>query len=480
MCVRGKSPPYLATPRRDRGPATSRLSALGKASLPPIQHTSALRTRQQRFSLFSAVVTLVQNPDYERHLYCTRDLDNTSTKVLSRVHKIAMAEIDSPPSQSQRDPRIDALRGLALVVMTWDHLPNPWRQYTYQSFGFVSAAEVFVFLSGTVTAWVYGRYLIREGSDASTGRALRRVRLLYFVHIALLTIFFAANQMAPEHSEATFAWDSWKAWIQGATFIFQPALLDILPMYCLFIAVAPLLLKQLSCGRSSMVLAISAGIWVIAQFPGNVPYFMGAFNPLAWQLLFVCGMMLSFPAVMQRKTKLPRPRFAIAVVAIVAGLFFVFRHPDFFHLALMPAQHTYSTYLTARDARSILHPFRLIDFAALAYLVWSIPRSFEDRYGKSMPYASLSFLGKHSLQVFAWSSCICFFARMIYGMVGPLSVPLRTSASILLTATLWLPAWLHARFAARSRQGMIVPSRTARLRPASRPRALVTISNRVG
>ena len=71
----------------------------------------------------------------------------------------------------QRDCRIDALRGICLIVMTCNHLPNPLHAITYQPLGFVSAAEVFVFLSGMVSAWVYGRLLITEGMQTTVWRA---------------------------------------------------------------------------------------------------------------------------------------------------------------------------------------------------------------------------------------------------------------------------------------------------------------------
>ena len=47
-----------------------------------------------------------------------------------------------------RRAELDALRGLLLVLMTITHLPTRYSVYSSQIFGFVSAAEGFVFLSG--------------------------------------------------------------------------------------------------------------------------------------------------------------------------------------------------------------------------------------------------------------------------------------------------------------------------------------------
>ena len=53
--------------------------------------------------------------------------------------------------------------------------------------------------------------------------------------------------------------------------------------------------------------------------------------------------------------------------------------------------------------RSINHPLRLINFAAFAYIIWYLPRSVDEKLERLFPVRWLRFLGRHSLQVFAWS-----------------------------------------------------------------------------
>ena len=49
----------------------------------------------------------------------------------------------------ERDVRIDFFRGLALLLIFIDHVPdNPWSFYTLKNFGFADASEVFVLLAG--------------------------------------------------------------------------------------------------------------------------------------------------------------------------------------------------------------------------------------------------------------------------------------------------------------------------------------------
>src|SRR4051794_39677505 len=55
----------------------------------------------------------------------------------------------------QRRTKLDWLRGLMLVLMTITHLPTWFSAHVGQPFGFVSAAEGFVFLSAYLVGSVY-------------------------------------------------------------------------------------------------------------------------------------------------------------------------------------------------------------------------------------------------------------------------------------------------------------------------------------
>ena len=60
-------------------------------------------------------------------------------------------------SPAKRIDGIDCWRGLALLMIFIDHLPeNVFQHVTQQNFGFSDAAEVFVFLSGVSVALAYG------------------------------------------------------------------------------------------------------------------------------------------------------------------------------------------------------------------------------------------------------------------------------------------------------------------------------------
>src|SRR5262245_50034957 len=97
-----------------------------------------------------------------------------------------------PKQQSRRDLRLDLFRGLSLLVIFIDHIPNNVLSYvTLHSIAFSDAAEVFIFISGYAAATVYGRALRRQGGIAATGQIYRRIWQLYVAHIFIFVILAA-------------------------------------------------------------------------------------------------------------------------------------------------------------------------------------------------------------------------------------------------------------------------------------------------
>jgi hypothetical protein len=72
---------------------------------------------------------------------------------------------------NERDLRIDFLRGLALLFIFIDHIPdNGLAHFTLRNFGFADAAEVFVLLAGFSAVLAYQRSFEREGFRAGAAR----------------------------------------------------------------------------------------------------------------------------------------------------------------------------------------------------------------------------------------------------------------------------------------------------------------------
>jgi len=92
--------------------------------------------------------------------------------------------------------------------------------------------------------------------------------------------------------------------VLGAFLLYQPAFLDILPLYCLLLLATPWLLWQFKKGHGFLILIASFALWVLAQMgvyqhtiaflASFLPVRMGIFDYLAWQFLFVLGAYLGF------------------------------------------------------------------------------------------------------------------------------------------------------------------------------------------
>src|ERR1700693_6268991 len=96
------------------------------------------------------------------------------------------------PVASKRDLRLDFFRGLSLLFIFIDHIPNNFlSNVTLHSVAFSDAAEVFVFISGYAAALADGRVLQSNGLPIATVHIYHRVWQLYVAHIFVFAIFAA-------------------------------------------------------------------------------------------------------------------------------------------------------------------------------------------------------------------------------------------------------------------------------------------------
>src|SRR5882724_8136087 len=210
-------------------------------------------------------------------------------------------------SGSERDLRLDFFRGIALFSIFIDHLA--WNsllaQFTLQALGFSDAAEVFILISGYTAGMVYGRAIERQGFLVAGLRVYHRVWQLYIAHVFLFMMFMAMvaytvgalnnSLYAEELGAANFLNEPGVAVTKALTLQFQPAFMDILPLYIVLLAVLPLVLVGFRLWPAG-VLAASFGLWGVAQlnqsialaaYPG--PDHVWFFNPFCWQALFFLG-----------------------------------------------------------------------------------------------------------------------------------------------------------------------------------------------
>jgi hypothetical protein len=202
-----------------------------------------------------------------------------------------------------RDRRLDFFRGLGLLFIFVNHIPdNAFSFLTLSNFLFCDAAEIFVFLSGYAAAVAFGGRAEREGNLYAMTQILARVWTLYVAHIFLFVIYTAQvawtaqsfdNPLFIEEMQiAAFLDRPHVAILQALLLAHQPLFMNILPLYIVLLiglALALPLIPRL--GRA--MLALSALVYAgVPYFGWNLPAFPeGAwfFNPFAWQFLFVIG-----------------------------------------------------------------------------------------------------------------------------------------------------------------------------------------------
>ena len=219
-----------------------------------------------------------------------------------------------PFPKMQRRPELDALRGLFLVWMTLTHLPTRMSDFVNQPFGFVSSAEGFVFLSALLVARIYSRQAMEDETGLRT-KLWKRAFKIYGIHLAMLALAFtlAAGLAVTTHRAAIYNLLDFyiahpaTAIIGSVLLLYCPPLLDILPMYVIFLAASPVVLSFGVRFGWRRLLAASGVLWLAAQLGGrealhaavvhlthlHIPLQeAGAFNLLAWQAVWMAGLWL--------------------------------------------------------------------------------------------------------------------------------------------------------------------------------------------
>jgi hypothetical protein len=334
---------------------------------------------------------------------------------------------------------IDALRGLMLVLMTATHLPTRFAGPLGQPFGYVSAAEGFVLLSGFMAGSVYMRRHQRHGETEMRLAFLKRVAKIYLWQVALLlflcsTIAFigAARQQDAIVDLLSYYWEApLAAFVSGLFLLYNPPLLDILPMYVLFmLASAPLLIHGARSGWTT-ILAISIGLWLAAQFGAGEALYRwladathtqlppvaqtGSFSIAAWQLLWVLGLWMGATTIVTvdgAPAATPRrfPEWMVHVALVVAIVGLAWRH------GVGQAPFGTDTAFNVLFDKWHLGPLRLVNLFALMILVIHYAPLLKRHVPR---LRALETLGAASLAVFIAHLVIALVALTYLGAPRP-------------------------------------------------------------
>jgi hypothetical protein len=359
-----------------------------------------------------------------------------------------------------RDLRIDFFRGLALIFIFWDHVPdNPFAQLTVRNFGFSDAAEIFVFLAGYAAMLAYGRIARRDGFIVACIRILRRTWVLYVVHIFLLTLLMGIVFIANNHVETRdmvqemglqhFVGNPQQALADELLLRFKPNLTDPLPLYILLLLALPLILPlmlrsvALTVGLSfALYMMVPLYGWNLSSYEGGGVWY---FNPVAWQLLFVLGGACALrsesrPSITPVLRPLSQqPLFMLcAIYALVAAVFtFSWKFPEL-HDALRPQFVADGLYPINKTD---LGPLRLLHFLALAYCVAKLLPAGK-AWVESWSARQACRMGRYSLEIFCLGVLLAPMADMVNALAGD-TWPMQIFTALLgLGLMMLMAAWL--------------------------------------
>src|ERR1700732_4851331 len=93
------------------------------------------------------------------------------------------------------------MRGLMLVWIALTHLPTAASAWVNQPFGFVGAAEGFIFLSALFTGRIYFRIAEYDGYRTMTRKLWTRTLRLYSYHAFLLAFAFLVAVPIASHGD---------------------------------------------------------------------------------------------------------------------------------------------------------------------------------------------------------------------------------------------------------------------------------------
>lgn len=319
-----------------------------------------------------------------------------------------------------RDLRVDFFRGLALWWIFADHVPGDvLADYSLRNFALCDATEVFVLLAGYGAGLSYGMSLNRTGYVSTAADVLKRAWTLYVAHIFLFVLFTAQVTYSAttlnrlEYLSETrldvLGDDPYRSILEALLLRFQPSLLNILPLYVVLLAFFAATIWLLRWPR--LLFCLSLGVYLVVRATGfNLDAWTGEgwfFNPFAWQLLFIIGVLLACsPLRMPQRT---RPIDILAVIMVVIGVgvsLIIDPRPRLLNWFMSSPLH----FLVVED-KTGLYPLRLISILSLT---WLCVRLIDMNAGwlRSRWAGPLILLGQNSLPVFCSGIVFGFIARL--------------------------------------------------------------------
>lgn len=362
------------------------------------------------------------------------------------------------PDSDGRDLRLDLFRGIALWFIYLDHIPNnPFDWLTLRHYGFSDTTEIFFFVSGYTCALAYGHAQREYGWRVAITRILRRVLEIYATFLLLVTVFlviiYAVTGLDKAALDATntavFFSNPGPALFYLVTLRWMPVNTDVLINFAVLHAMFVPLLVLLNRAPNA-ALALSIALYVASRaFDINIPTWppkddgFWAFNPFAFQVLFVFGAWIAFGGkTIAKRIALSRITLIIAIVYVaISAVLVVGWNVESLKVALPEAV---TAFIYPVDKQGF-HPLRLLHFLALAVIALRfIPYDWQRL--TSWPARAAIWCGENSLAIYGLGVVLAFLAEQMLHRFGE-TVPLQAALSIAGIAISIAVAWALTRAA---------------------------------
>jgi hypothetical protein len=337
-------------------------------------------------------------------------------------------------NQAKRIPSIDFWRGFYLLMIYINHIPdNLLSMLTLRNWGFADSAEVFVFISGFSAMLAFGRYFDAGGMTVGLLRTAKRAWQLFCAHLLLVFAMSAIIAIAGDFTDgksimerfnfSPFFVETDVAVVRLLKLGYMPNMTDILPLYIVLVLLFPV--AWFLAKKSSMAALGASGLlwfWVtatgqsFANYPEGVTWF---FNPLAWQFLFVAGMVAYKEC--ERLHPLVRSKPLFWLSCFIVGISVLAIAP-WAHVPVLKSWRIVPAEFLAIDSKANLSWVRIVHFFALAVIAARLFPTSSSLWNNKV-VGAVSLCGRHSLAVYCTGAALSLVMHIVLQMNGSARSP---------------------------------------------------------
>lgn len=347
---------------------------------------------------------------------------------------------------NRRDDRIDFFRGLALLSSYSNHITGPHFHYLLMPLNYFifGSAAIFFYISGYVSGLVYWKYYKKEGFIKCLKKSYYRFFQIYIaaIIISLMVIFISllvdrgflgGFTNLPLNVVKDFSFYS----LVYLTFGIDPIFAIDVFYYFIFILIAlPFILFILEKigPRSTMLLSVI--LYLLVVLSPNYFHFFGAgnfFNPLAYQIYYVFGILFGSRGLRIEKSKL------ITIICWTVCIVLVFVQSLILNSIINIKIGDEPGLLRILFSRDTYPGFiQLLHFFSVAYLI-SVISSPNQKIWNSKIIKIIASPGRFSLNIYGTGIIISLLGSLIYAEYNTILVELMVvySGFIVLIALGW-------------------------------------------